>query len=137
MTICLDSSFLIDRFRDRAYAQRFLEGIDGDVAVLVPTVVLHELFTGALRSGHADRVGTIRHELAGTQFVPFDDGAAEEAAVIRATLADRGDLINRLNMLIAGVARQADATVIAVDRDYDRVPDLDVHDPSPSTDGNE
>lgn len=133
MTICLDSSFLIDRFRDREYAQRFLESVDGDVPVLVPTIVLHELFTGALRTGHGENIADIRRELAGTRFAVFDNGTAEEAAEIRATLADRGELINRLDMLIAGVARQADATVIAVDRDYRRVPGLDVHDPSPAS----
>lgn len=132
MTICLDSSFLIDRFRDREYAQRFLESVDGDVPILVPTIVLHELFTGALRTGHGESIADIRRELAATRFVVFDDGAAEEAAEIRAALADRGELINRLDMLIAGVARQADATVIAVDRDYGRVPGLDVADPRES-----
>jgi tRNA(fMet)-specific endonuclease VapC len=127
--ICLDSSFLIDRFRDREYAEMFLESINADVPVLVPTVVLHELYTGALRSGRGESVAEIRRELAGTQFVDFDDAAAAEAAEIRATLQDRGDLINYLDMLIAGVARNAGAAVVAVDRDYGRVPDLDVRDP--------
>lgn len=135
--ICLDSSFLIDRFRGREYAQQFLETIDGDVPVLVPTIVLHELFTGALRTGHGDSIADIRHELAGTRFIGFDDGAAEEAAAIRATLADQGELINRLDMLIAGVARQAGATMIAVDRDYGRVPGLDVRDPTRDDDTGE
>lgn len=127
--ICLDSSFLIDRFRDREYAETFLESVAADVPVLVPTVVLHELYTGALRSGRGETIEEIRRELAGTQFVGFDDAAAEEAAEIRASLADRGDLINSLDMLIAGVARDAGAAVIAVDRDYGRVPNLDVRDP--------
>ena len=136
MTICLDSSFLTDRFRDREYAERFLASVDADVPVLVPTVVLHELFTGALRVDHAESVGDIRRELAGTRFVGFDDTAAEEAAEIRATLADRGDVINKLDMLIAGVARQAGASVVAVDRDYGRVPDLNVVDPKAEIGGN-
>lgn len=127
--ICFDSSFLVDRFRDQEYAETFLERIDADVPVLVPTVVLHELYTGALHSGRSEGITEIRRELAGTQFVDFDDAAAAEAAEIRATLQDRGDLINHLDMLIAGVARNAGATVIAVDRDYDRIPDLDVRNP--------
>lgn len=48
-------------------------------------------------------------------------------AMIRATLADRGDLINKLDILIAGTARHQDATIVAIDRDFDHVPDLDVH----------
>ena len=129
MTICLDSSFLIDRFRGHEYTEAFLEDTSGDVAILVPTIVLHELYAGALRSGHDESIADIRRELAGTQFIRFDDAAAEEAAAIRSTLADRGDLINALDMLIAGIARQADAAVIAVDRDFDRVPNLTIRDP--------
>lgn len=127
--ICLDSSFLIDRFRDREYAETFLESIDADVPIIVPTIVLHELFSGALRMDHSESVEDIRHELTGTRFTSFDADAAEEAAEIRATLADRGESINKLDVLIAGVARQAGATVVAVDRDFGRVPDLDVRDP--------
>lgn len=132
--ICLDSSFLIDRFRDREYAETFLASVGPDVPVVVPTVVLHELYTGALRSDHTESIGDIRRELAGTQIVGFGDAAAAEAAEIRATLADRGDRINSLDMLIAGVAREADATVVAIDRDYGRVPDLDVRNPKDEAD---
>lgn len=127
--ICLDRSFLIDRFRDREYTQTYLSTIDGSVPVVVPTIVLHELYTGALRSGQTKSTGEIREALVGTQFAPFDDGAAEEAAVIRSMLADQSELINPLDMLTAGVARRLGATVVAVDRDYSRVPDLDVADP--------
>ena len=97
--------------------------------MLVPTIVLHELYTGALRLDRGETIDEIRRELVQTRFVPFDDGAAEEAARIRATLSDCGERINPLDMLIAGVARHAGAEMIAIDRDFDRVPDLAVFDP--------
>lgn len=132
--ICLDSSFLVDYLRGKDYTETFLEDIDADVRLLVPTVVLHELYTGALR-GPTDRsIADVRHALGDTEIVGFDADAAAESAEIRATLADRGDLINPLDMLIAGVARHTDATVVAVDRDYSRVPNLDVRDPKSETD---
>lgn len=93
-------------------------GVAGDVPVLVPTIVLHELYTGAIRSGGGESITDIRRELAGTRFVGFNDAAAEEAAAIRATLAGRGNTINALDTLIAGVAREANAEMVAVDRDY-------------------
>ncbi|RRJ32979.1 type II toxin-antitoxin system VapC family toxin [Halocatena pleomorpha] len=71
----------------------------------------------------------IRRELADIPVTPFDGDAAEEAATIHATLADRGNLINKLDILIAGTARHQDATVVAAGRDFDRVPELDVHNP--------
>lgn len=128
--ICFDTSFLIDYYRECEYTETFLESINADVPLLVPTIVLHELFTGALRANHTESIADIRRDLAETEIIAFDSAAAEEAAEIRATLADQGDLINPLDMLIAGIARQADAEVVAVDRDYDRVPGLAVCDPS-------
>lgn len=137
MTICLDTSFLVDRFRGVDYTETFLGNVPGDVPVLVPTIVLHELYTGALRSSRGERIADVRRELAGTRFVGFDDAAAEEAADIRATLADQGTTINALDMLIAGIAREGNAEVIAVDRDYGRVPGLAVRDPREGNDENE
>lgn len=93
--------------------------------------MLHELFTGALRSEKGDSIADIRQELAHVDVAPFDANASEETAIIRATLADRGDLINALDILIAGTARNMGATVVAVDRDFERVPNLDVHNPKP------
>lgn len=132
--ICLDSSFLVDRFRDREYAQIYLDSLADDVQIYVPAVVLHELFTGALRSEQTETIPEIKRELAHISVAPFDSDAAEEAARIRATLADRGDLINKLDILIAGIARQMGATVVAVDRDFHRVPDLNTHNPKTDAD---
>lgn len=132
--ICLDSSFLVDHLRGEDYTRTFLNGIEADVRILIPTVVLHELYTGALRGSSTRTVPNIRNALGTAEFAPFDDAAAEEAAQIRSTLADRGDLINPLDMLIAGIARDADATVVAVDRDYERVPDLSVRNPKTDPD---
>ena len=126
--ICLDSSFLVDYLRGRDYTQAFLKEVGAEVSVVVPTIVLHELYTGALRKTGRS-IEDVDEALVGIDVVGFDAGAAAESADIRATLLDRGEPINRLDMLIAGVARQVGATVVAVDRDYDRVPDLDVTDP--------
>lgn len=62
----------------------------------------YTLFTGARQSDQSERVSDIRNELADVSIAPFDGDAAEEAAMIRATLADRGELINKLDILIAG-----------------------------------
>ena len=88
------------------------------------------LYTGALRETGRS-VEDVDDALVGIDVVGFDAGAAAESADIRATVTDRGESINRLDVLVAGDARQADATVVAVDRDYDRVPALDVADPRP------
>lgn len=132
--ICLDSSFLVDYLRGEGYTEAFLDGINADVRLLIPTVVLHELYFGALRGATTRNIAGVRHALGDAEFIGFGDAAAAEAAEIRATLADRGALINSLDMLIAGVAREADAAVVAVDRDYGRVPGLDVRNPKAEAD---
>lgn len=128
--ICLDSSFLIDYLRGENYTETYLDGVAADTRIIVPTVVLHELYTGALRGANTRNIPGIRNALGTAEFARFTDAAAEEAAEIRAALASNGNLINALDILIAGVARNAGATVIAIDRDFGRVPRLSVHDPT-------
>lgn len=46
--ICLDSSFLVDRFREREYSETYLDSLDADVQIVVPAIVLHGLFIGSI-----------------------------------------------------------------------------------------
>jgi tRNA(fMet)-specific endonuclease VapC len=52
--------------------------------------------------------------------------AAREAALIEAELLEQGTPINALDMLIAGVVRDAGATLVTRDSDFDSVAGLDV-----------
>jgi len=126
----LESSFLVDWFRGQDYAREFLDERPADERVLVPTVVLHELFVGTLGSGqYPPSAAAVYDELEYTEFIPLTATAAEEAAEIRVMLQDRGDPINAFDTLIAGTARTASATLVATDGHYDRVDDLDVVNP--------
>lgn len=128
--ICLESSFLIDWFRGEAYAREFLEDAPADTHLQVPTVVLHELFYGAFHSGsYPQAAADIYQALEHAVFVPLTTTAAEEAAEVRVTLADRGEKIGPFDSLIAGTAREADATLVTTDEHYQRVDDLDVLNP--------
>jgi predicted nucleic acid-binding protein len=130
MMLCLESSFLIDRFRGQNYAEKFLDDRPADERVLVPTVVLHELFVGALGSGqYPPSPSSVYEALEYTDFTPLTPPAAEEAAEIRVTLADRGERIGAFDSLIAGTARDDGATLVTTDDHYDRVDDLAVCDP--------
>lgn len=133
--LCLESSFLIDRFRGQGYAQAFLDERPADERVLVPTVVLHELFVGAIGSGqYPPSPSSVYEALEYTEFTPLTPGAAEEAAEIRVTLQDRGEAINAFDTLIAGTARDAGATLVATDGHYARVDGLNVLNPRPDHD---
>jgi len=128
--LCLESSFLIDWFRGQEYAHGFFQQRDHDEHVIVPTLVLHELVCGALRTeSYPDRPADIYADLDYAAFRPLGVGAAETAAEIRVTLADRGEKIGAFDSLIAGTAREADATLVATDDHFTRIDDLDVLDP--------
>ncbi len=59
----------------------------------------------------------------------FSRSTAHEAVQIRATLLARGELINVVDILIGGIARDTSLPVVAVDSDFEAVPDLTVQDP--------
>jgi tRNA(fMet)-specific endonuclease VapC len=126
--ICLETSFLVRYLRGDAWTEAYLESVGPDVPVLVSSVSLYELFAGAIRSRN-ESIEWTRQRLPGVEIIGFDEAIAAETAEIRAALLDRGEPIPGIDTLIAGTARNADATLIAVDEHFDRVPDLDVYDP--------
>jgi predicted nucleic acid-binding protein len=130
MTV-LDSSFIIDYWEGEPYAKTFLGGLSDTEPVWVPTLVLYELYAGALLSDSpADTITSVATDLDWADPLPFDDGAAREAADIRADLSQRGEPINPVDMLIAGIARDASMTLVACDDHFDRVADLDHYNPA-------
>lgn len=128
--LCLESSFLIDWFRGQDYAHEFFASRDPDEHVIVPTPVLHELLRGVVRSeSYPTLPADIYSDLDHAEFRPLTVGAAETAAELRVALADRGESIGAFDCLIAGTARDADATLVATDSHYQRVDNLDVLNP--------
>ena len=126
--ICLETSFLVDRFRGKEFTQQFLVSPAPDTAVAVSTVTLYELFAGAIRSSN-ETVAATRRELLDVDVLGFDERAATEAAEIRATLLDRGERIPAPDILIAGTARAAGVTLVATEDHFERVSGLDLYDP--------
>lgn len=133
--LCLESSFLVDWFRGQDHAHEFLEKRDASERILVPTPVLHELVRGALATeSYPDTPADIYTELAYAEFIPLTVGGAEDAAKIRVSLAAQGIQIGAFDSLIAGVARDAGAVLVATDQHYDRVDGLELL--TPRTDSN-
>ena len=130
---CLDSSFIIDYWEGEYVAAGYLNNLADSEPIFVPTVVLYELYTGALRSNApTEDIETVAADLDWTTPLPFGDGPAREAAAIRVALRERGEQINAADLLIAGTARDADMTLVTTDSDFNRVPDLQVDNPSQS-----
>lgn len=124
--LCLDSSFLIDYLHGRDHALTFLEARP-TAEYVVPTLVLWELYAGAERSDkQGDSIAAIDDALDWMTVIGFSRSAAKEGARIRARLFDQGSQINAVDVLIAAIARDCGANLVAMDRDFDTVDGLNV-----------
>lgn len=127
---CLDSTILVDLLDpDRSrhdVAKGWIEARD-DEPMYASTFAVWEVLRGAARLDGVDGVEDVRAELEWITPLPFSDAAATEAATIEAELRESGDEISVADYPIAGTARNAGATVITADPDFERVPGLDVN----------
>ena len=96
----------------------------------VSVVVVYELRTELLRmpaAARRPRMGALETFLGSIQTVSFDLAAAEEAAMIAAELARRGEPIGPVDVLIAGAARAVGATLVTHNvREFSRVAGLSI-----------
>lgn len=123
--ICLDSSVIIDYLDGAQYVEAFLESTTEPIAVT--RLVKYELYVGALRSSDpSETIGAVDQALEWTRTLEFTDSAAKEAAMTRAAMLDDGTPIGAADTLIAGLAREAGATLVTRDGDFERVPQLQV-----------
>lgn len=120
---CLDSSFLADYTRGREAAIRYLEERTGE-DLGVPTIALYELFAGRLAVESDVTLDGFDRTFDWATEIGFTNTHALEAAHIRRELVDTGQRIQHPDMLLAGIARSLNATVVASDRDFERVEDL-------------
>ena len=127
--LCLDTSFLIDYLHGRDHALTFLEARP-NAEYVVPTLTLWELYAGVERSDkQGDSIAAIDDSLDWIDVIGFSRSAAQEGAQIRAQLFEQGKQINAVNVLIAGVALECGADLVAMDRDFEAVDGLNVFHP--------
>ena len=120
----LDTSFLVDYFEARPSAQAFLDGYlgDSDRSVDIPTIVLYELYHGAiLADSPHDSVERVNSRLDWANRIGFDPGDAEEAGRIQAELTAQGRKIGSADVLIAGVARNRNRYLITSDGHFSEI----------------
>lgn len=92
----------------------------GEGSVLcVSSVVLHELWFGAAKSGRpAHNASRIHAFLSGpVRVLPFDEADARAAGEVRARLQRAGTPISAYDTMIAGQVRRRGLTVITADTD--------------------
>ena len=128
MRYLLDANAVIDLLNDAdsKLAKRVRREIPNDIAI--SSVVSHELFYGAYKSGRPTQtVGKID----ALQFVvlEFDKEDARQSGAVRALLASRGTPIGPYDVLIAGQALARNLILITRNMDeFGRVPELRTED---------
>jgi tRNA(fMet)-specific endonuclease VapC len=132
VTYLLDSNAWIVVFRgtSAAVADQIKARPVTDIALR--SVVLAELWYGAMRSGPAHRAmneALIEEVRSKYVSVPFDDAAALEYADIRAHLSGSGQPIGPNDLMIAAIARAHGLTLVTHNTaEFSRVPGLGIED---------
>ena len=121
----LDTNLCIRVLRDRPPSLRERFNVEAE-SLTISTIVLTELLHCAAKSARPE--GN-RREVEGfaarLEVLPFDDGAAQHAADIRATLERQGRPIGGYDIPIAGHARSRGLIVVTGNRgEFDRVAGL-------------
>lgn len=120
-----DTSFLIDYLDGAADAEDWLADNERE-PVHAPTVGLFEVYRGVLRADLPRGLDGAVDALEWTEPFAFTASAAREAARIEAELHATGERIGVADRQIAGIARDAGATLVTRDDHFRRVDGLDV-----------
>ncbi|KYH25008.1 tRNA(fMet)-specific endonuclease VapC [Halalkalicoccus paucihalophilus] len=125
---CLDNSVLSDYLRSdnprHEQAATVIESYDG--AWYLPIPVLWEALRYGAQASRKPGVTETEAALNWADPLPVTAGAVTEAAMIEAELLDQGTPINAVDMLIAGIVREAGATIVTRDSDFNRIEGLQV-----------
>ena len=124
--IVLDTSFLIDYFRDRELESWLPEGEKPAVTV----ISFYEIMAGIKRIRSKQEERFFLHFFGTVDILPVDTPSAEVASDITAKLAGLGVQVNAFDVLIAGTAIANRATtIITADQDFEEIAkaaDIDV-----------
>ena len=117
----LDSSCIVEILKGTAKGKRIVDRY-GDEGVSTTAVTVNEVLVGA-KGIEADAADRLFKEL---EILPLDAEAARRAARVEQELERKGALIEKMDMLIAGVCLVHDVPIITADKGFQRVAGLHV-----------
>jgi tRNA(fMet)-specific endonuclease VapC len=131
--ICLDTNAAIAIINDRIpeVSRRFEAEMARGANILLPILVVHELWFGVVNSARPPRNAEILTAAIGRWFriLDFDADDAHEAGRIRVELKRAGTPIGPYDLLIAAQARRRGAVLVTGNgQEFGRVPGLRVED---------
>lgn len=120
----LETSYLVDYEKGRESAKDYYERRPHD-SFCASTVSMFELAFGVVWEDDRD-LRTLRTSLQWVDFLELSVPDAIEAARLQVELQSAGERIPIGDLLIAGVARNRGATLVAGDDHFERIDGLDV-----------
>lgn len=108
--LILDSSFVIDYLKDRGHATSYYERLE-EPQILISALVKMEVKRGSRQIGKFDQLDT----------VPFDDNHMDRSLDMINFLKRKGEIINKLDILIAAQSSQENAKLVTTDQDFEKL----------------
>jgi tRNA(fMet)-specific endonuclease VapC len=119
----LETSFLIDMMRGRREAVALVQEIDrSGENIALPSPGLFELWVGAGRSRRSrEEMERIDSLIAAFDVLTLTDVDAKEAGLLQARLSLAGATMGTVDVLLAGMAKAREETLVTGDRDFTAV----------------
>ena len=111
--ILIDSSGWIDIFTEGPRCERYLEWAESDEEIIVPTVVVYEVYKIIRRQRPESEADIAAGRLREYRVIPLDDAIALEAADYNLRLG-----LGMADAIVYATARRFSATLVTGDSDF-------------------
>ena len=118
----LDSSVLIEVIEDLPRSEKVEDLLRGEPAVTT-TICMHEVLAGADSDKRRFVLETLFSRM---NVLEHTSEAARRGARLEQDLSKKGSKINTNDVLIAGICLSQNATLITLDHDFKKIPNLNV-----------
>ncbi|HIH69241.1 type II toxin-antitoxin system VapC family toxin [Methermicoccus shengliensis] len=123
---CFDTTFLIDLSRLKKQHSDFFDTLMDEHTLKTSAISVAELLWGAYNKGSAEEIEFTKSLLSKFEILPFDARAADIYASISTSLRQKGISLKAFDELIAATAIRFNEPLITRDREFKRVPGLEV-----------
>lgn len=116
----LDSSILIEIINNTKRAE-LIHNTIGNLPVVTTSICLHEILSGNFNKQEKFIMENI---LSNIETLPHTQEVAQIGAEIFKELKEKGNIINEFDILIAGICKANNATLITLDKDFAKINNL-------------
>jgi predicted nucleic acid-binding protein len=118
----LDSNAIIEIIEEGPHSSKLIS-ILKDFPLVTTSITLHEVLAGSM----SDKSRFVFEGIFSTmRILEHDAPAARAGAAIQKSLDKKGQKINKMDVLIAGICTIHDATIVTLDKDFKKVQGLKV-----------